>query len=186
MKRFDAKLALSVVFLVAALAFLAVVTSHPSPMDYSGGPFAAVPADRQQSAPDFTLHTADGRTVRLSDAVKSGPVVLDFWATWCMPCRMELPDLEDVYNSYKGRGVQFYGVNSDASASEISQFAQANSLTFPMLVDSNQVAAQGFQASSIPLTVVVDKNMRIVAASVGFDPNCKTDLSHRLDALLRS
>lgn len=186
MKAIEPKTVITVIFLLAALVFLAVSVSHTSGFADTDKPFSIIPTDQQKTAPDFTLQTADGQTVKLSDAVKHGPVVLDFWATWCGPCRMELPDLENVYKTYKNKGVQFYGVNSDASAADITAFAQQNSITFPMLVDSKQAAATSYSVSSIPLTLVVDQNMRVVAASDGYDPSCKADLSHSLDTLIGS
>lgn len=185
MKAVDPKLTVAIIVLVAALVMLGASASR-TPVGDDDQSFGLIAPDKQPAAPDFTLQAADGRTVKLSDAVKQGPVVLDFWATWCGPCKMELPDLQSVYSAYKGRGVQFYGIDSDpdVSPAEISSFAEQNHVDFPMLLDSKAQAAQAYSVDAIPRTIIVDKDMKVVANNEGYDPQTKANLSHSLDSLL--
>lgn len=165
-----------------ALLFLSVRTSTVADQAAPG----LIAAGEAKKAADFTLaNSVTGRSLRLQDAVKPGPVVLDFWATWCGPCRSELPHLQALSRKYQGR-VAFYGVNSSDSSSNINAFTKQNGLTFPMLSDSQRTAAFLYGADSIPLLIVVDTQGRARSVVSGYDPddNVETSLSKTLDALL--
>ena len=113
------------------------------------------------------------------------PVLVDFWATWCGPCRAELPHLQALSRKYRGR-VAFYGVNSSDSPANIAAYAKQNNLTFPMLSDAAHNVAFSYGADGIPLLVVVDTQGRARAVVNGYDPDVdiETSLSKTLDALL--
>jgi peroxiredoxin len=182
----DPKLIITIAFLIVALGVLVYSTRQTVVEIEDNRPFAMIPADKQQDAPDFTLTTADGQTITLSQAVKKGPVMLDFWATWCVPCRMEMPELQKVYEKYKDRGVQLYGVNANDKSQIIGAFSRDYHVEFPTLVDSKQTVAASYGVQSIPLVVIVDKDMHVTASDNGFDPNTKADLPRTLDKLLGS
>jgi len=124
--------------------------------------------------------------VTLASETKRGPVVLDFWATWCGPCHSELPHLVAVSDKYKGR-VQFFGVNPSDAAPAISDYHKKNGMTYPTLLDAHHTAAFAYGADAFPLVVVIDKNNRIRYAADGYDPSedLEKKLSHVLDTLLK-
>ncbi len=154
--------------------------------DDSNTPFAVLAASNAQTAPDFAAKDIDGQNVTLTAARGRGLVLLDFWATWCGPCKMELPQLAQVYQQYKDKGVQFYGVNSDASADEVKAFeAQNGNIGFPCLIDSTQDMARKYGVNGIPHIVIIDESGRIRAQDEGFDPDTATDLPKTLDKLLK-
>jgi|SRR5579883_2267578 len=178
------KLVLAIAFLLAALGILASSASRTEVAIDTSRPFALVAADKQTNAPDFSLSTPDGQHVTLSEAVKNGPVILDFWATWCGPCRAEMPELQTVYEKYKGRGVQLYGVDGNDQAEAIKSFSEQNHVQFPLLVDTKASVHDAYGVNAIPLVVIVDSNMHVVAGSEGYDTDTQTDLSRTLDKLL--
>lgn len=139
---------------------------------------------KAKSAPPFTLSdAATGKPVSLTTAASTQPVVLDFWATWCGPCRAELPHLETLSRKYQGR-VAFYGINSSDTPQATTAFARQNKLTFPMLSDTDHHVAFLYGADAIPLLVVVDTHGKVRAVSNGYADDTETALSKTLDALL--
>jgi cytochrome c biogenesis protein CcmG, thiol:disulfide interchange protein DsbE len=115
-----------------------------------------------QAAPDFTVQTLDGEAVKLSD-LKGQPVVLNFWASWCGPCRKEMPDLEAVYQKYKENGLQVIGVNVGDSKVAVSNFQSQVQTTFPLWLDLKEEAQQSYKILPIPATFFVDRNGTIRA-----------------------
>jgi thiol-disulfide isomerase/thioredoxin len=156
-----------------------------APVQIPGGPFTVIPSAGALAAPDFSLQSAAGRTVSLSRAEANGPVVIDFWATWCQPCNMELPVLDNVNQVYKSRGVQFYGVNSDDTAAQINYFFRKEQVSFPTLVDTGGKVAVAYDVTNIPHIAVIDKQGKTRAVDIGYDPNTQQDLSACLDSLLK-
>ena len=147
-------------------------------------PFALMPTANSPVAPDFTLSTLDNKTVKLSDADKKGPVLIDFWASWCVPCKMEMPQLGAVYSKYKTRGVQIYGIDANDSRAQMQRFFRNGSPGYPMLPDQSGVVATSYNISGIPAMFLIDTNGRVRSLLVGFDPNTQSDLPSSLDRLL--
>ena len=178
------KSTLAVLFVVAAFALLFLSVRSSKVADEAAPGLTA--AGTAKPAVDFTLpDAATGRPLHLQDAAKVSPVVLDFWAIWCGPCRAELPHLQTLSAKYQGR-VAFYGINSSDTPPNTTAFARRNGLTFPMLSDSNRAVAFLYGADSIPLLVVVDTHGRVRSVASGYNPdeNIETSLSKTLDALL--
>jgi len=145
-----------------------------------------IAAGNAKNAIDFTLPLAQtGQPLHLSEAAKAQPLVLDFWATWCGPCREELPHLEALSRKYQGK-VAFYGVNSSDPPSNIVAFSRQEGITFPTLSDAKRTVAFLYGVDSIPLLIVVDTNGKVRSVISGVDPaeNIETSLSKTLDTLL--
>lgn len=113
-------------------------------------------------APDFMATTPEGNAVTLTDAVdRSGvagvPVVLNFWATWCGPCRIEMPNLQNASEKFDGK-VAFIGVNQAEAAPNIVEFRDEFSLTYPLLVDQERTVNNLYGVTSLPTTIFIDAN----------------------------
>ncbi|MEN6567254.1 MAG: TlpA disulfide reductase family protein [Veillonellales bacterium] len=106
-----------------------------------------------KTAPAFTLDSLDGKTVQVGGLGE--PYVLNFWASWCPPCREEMPEMVEFAGKY-GSQVQFYGVNLQEPKEKVNAFLQQNHYVFPVLLDKNGTVAQTFRVSAIPTTIVVD------------------------------
>lgn len=118
-------------------------------------------------APDFTLQSLDGKTVRLSD-FHGKPVVLNFWATWCGPCKIEMPWFVDFQKQYAGAGVQFLGVAmDDASTKDIAEFAQSMKVNYPILIGKESVGDAYGGVQFLPETFYIDRSGKIVDKAFG-------------------
>ena len=120
-------------------------------------------------APDFTLHSLDGSTAKLSD-FRGKPVVLNFWASWCGPCRMEMPDFQEKFDQY-GEEVNFLIVNMTDGVRETVEKASAHiekeGFTFPVYYDVDQEAAYLYGVMSLPTTYFLDAEGYLVAQGQG-------------------
>ena len=118
-------------------------------------------------APNFSLKTADGKVVELKQ-LAGKVVVVNFWATWCGPCRAEIPGMLEVYGKYRAKGLEIVGVSLDQQGfSVVTPFVQRMKIDYPVVVgDGSLVAAYGnFQA--IPTTFIVDRKGNIVGEHTG-------------------
>jgi peroxiredoxin len=120
------------------------------------------------SAEDFTLKGLDGKGVSLS-SYKGSVVFLSFWATWCGPCKQELPSVEAMYEKLKGRGFAVLAVDVMEDGKVVGDFAKANSMTFPVLLDTDGKIGGQYDAGSIPTNYLIDRNGKILARIVGYD-----------------
>lgn len=119
------------------------------------------------SAPGFTLHRLGGAgTVSLA-SLRGEPVVLNFWASWCVPCKTEAKALQQAWAQYRGRGVVFLGVDFHDLASDARKFVAAHALSFPMLQDGSGDVTGRYGITQVPETYVVDRSGRIVAHIAG-------------------
>ena len=97
--------------------------------------------------------------------------------------RMELPVYESMYKKYKAKGIQFYTINSYDRAEDIRSIAKASGFTMPMLVDSQGDVSRDYKVDAIPLTLVIDRDQKVVAGCIGYDPGMEQDLPPTLDKL---
>ena len=143
------------------------------------------PPDSRQPFPlDFRLSDLNGDTVRLSD-FRGNVVLLNFWATWCYPCRTEMPSMNAVYQDYRGKEFVVLAIASDAQGKEVvSPFVEEYDLTFPVLLDPQDVVGRRLQISGIPTSYLLDKHGRIAGVESGAQ-NWNSSKVHRLlDSLI--
>jgi peroxiredoxin len=119
-------------------------------------------------APSFTLTNLDGKAVSLAD-FRGKVVVLDFWATWCPPCKREIPDFVDLQKTYGSRGVQIIGIALD-EPEKVRAFARQNGMKYPVLLGSDEIALRYGGIEGIPTTFILDKSGKIVNRFEGFRP----------------
>ncbi len=108
-------------------------------------------------APDFTLSTPDGESLRLSD-LRGRPLLINLWASWCIPCRSEMPAMQRVYAEYEERGFLILAVNAtdQDSREAAAAFARENGLTFPILLDEEGQVSQRYALQALPTSYFVD------------------------------
>jgi peroxiredoxin len=140
------------------LLALAAMTGYPTA--YADG--AASIAQRGvvkpgELAPNFQLRDMDGRIVSLSD-LRGKVVLLNFWATWCGPCRVEMPAMERLYRAYDRKDFEILAVSTDAQGVAVTRpFQQENKLTFPILHDADFRVGLSYGARTLPMTFMVDR-----------------------------
>ncbi len=118
-------------------------------------------------APDFTLQNTDGDTVTLSE-LRGSPVMINFWATWCGPCGEEMPYLQEIYDIYTPMGLVFLSVDTGESADKVRGYLTDRSLTFPVLLDSDQkVSLDKYGLQYLPTTVLIDEDGIILKMPFG-------------------
>ncbi len=136
-----------------------------------------------QYPPTFTLPDLDGNSVMLED-FRGSVIVVDLWATWCAPCRVEIPVLIDLYEEYEDQGLVILGVGLDrGGAADLAPFAESNGITYPILVGGRAVS-EAYKVAGIPTTFIIGRNGRIVAKHVGFAmemaPELRSDIASAL------
>jgi thiol-disulfide isomerase/thioredoxin len=108
-------------------------------------------------APDFELETLDGETVKLSD-YRGEPVMLNFWATWCPPCRSEMPDMQRFYQDTDMNILAINLTDTEANVKDVSQFVEEYDLTFTIPLDQGNIVGNRYQIRPIPTTYMLDSN----------------------------
>ena len=122
--------------------------------------------NQRTDARDFTLPLLDGENVTLS-SFRGKVVFLNFWASWCPPCREEMPSMETLYQRYKDLGLEMLAVNLRESPDEVRRFVQSNGYTFPVLLDRTGRVGSNFGVSGIPTTFIIDREGKIIGRLVG-------------------
>jgi len=112
-------------------------------------------------APDFSLTDMRGNTIRLSD-LRGQRVLLNFWATWCHPCRAEMPDLQSAYVKYKESGFAVLAVDFRETEEKVNKFQQAYGITFPVVIDNTGAVALAYQVRGIPSSFFINRDGVVV------------------------
>lgn len=146
------------------------VAQKEEAVDSEGIPGAKLSSLREGAvAPDFELSTLDGQKIKLSD-YRGKKVILNFWATWCPPCKAEMPHMEKFYKENKDKNVEILAVNltnMDKGIEEVKVFVKEYGLTFPIPLDEEGIAGTTYQAFTIPTSYILDEKGVITKKIVG-------------------
>lgn len=129
-------------------------------------PPAPPPMEVGHPAPDFTLTDLEGNTVTLSD-FRGKVVFINFWASWCPPCRAEMPEIEAVYQEYKDKGVVFISVNIQEDESIVREFVQKGGYSWTFVIDTTGEVTKNYRVVTIPANFFLDKEGIIRAVKIG-------------------
>ena len=124
-----------------------------------------VPAQEMDTVPDFELPLLGTNEMLSSEDLRGDPVVLNFWASWCAPCREEAPLLEKMYQRYKDQGVRFIGVNIRDQEPNAQRFVEEFGVTFQVVRDEDQELAQGLDVYGLPQTFFVDRDWQLTSTT---------------------
>ena len=145
---------------------------------------SASAVDIEGPAPDFTLQARDGGTVSVSD-LRGQVVMINFWATWCGPCRQEMPHLEALYERYGELGFSLLGVNVEEDPSGADKFLEETPVTFPILFDPENAVSKLYDVVAMPSTVIIDRAGNVRFVHHGYEPGYENDYQTQIRTLLR-
>ena len=137
-----------------------------------------------KTAPDFVLKSATGENLRLSE-YRGDVVMINFWATWCGPCRQEMPLLDDLYARYGRVGFSLLGVNIDDDARRAMQMVEELGVNFPVLFDDTKEVSKLYQVEAMPVTVLVDREGTVRHVHHGYKPGYEEKYLTEIRSLLR-
>ena len=164
---------MAVAVVLAGVALGQILVETPEPEN-------ALPVGR--AASDFALDGLDGSVVRLSEN-KGRVVLINFWATWCVPCLYELPHVQKLYERYRNKGLTVLAISTDFDRARVKPFVRKNGYTFPVLFADPGVQSD-YEVRSIPTTYLIDGKGRLRFMQMGYGPDTGTELEWALEQLL--
>ena len=142
------------------------------------------PEERVPFRVDFTLPDVQGHLVRLAD-LRGQPVLINIWATWCYPCREEMPSMNALYKDYSAKGLALVAIATDIEGKAIvAPFMQAHGLTFPVLLDPQNMVVTQLQVPGIPTSYLLDKRGRVIDFVIGARDWYSRKIRHLIEQLL--
>ncbi len=135
-------------------------------------------------APDFTLKSRSGENLRLSD-YRGEVVMINFWASWCGPCRQEMPLLEQLYSEYNPLGFTILGVNVEEDSGKALAMLNEIPVSFPVLFDTSSKVSKLYNVVAMPSTVLVDRDGRVRFLHRGYKPGYEQTYQDQVRALIR-
>ena len=137
------------------------------------------------AAPDFTLHAmGGGANLRLKEQ-RGRVVMVNFWATWCGPCREEMPQLNRLYEKYRASGFVLLGVNVDDDSSKAAEVAKKLGVTFPVLLDTDKKVSKLYDLSTMPSTVIIDRDGKVRYVHRGYLTGYEDNYEKQIRELLK-
>lgn len=144
----------------------------------------AVADIRQGEAPDFTLHSLSGENLRLSE-FRGEVVMINFWASWCGPCRQEMPLLDALYEKYQPLGFTILGVNVEQDPAKARQLLEQIPVSFPVLFDTENKVSKLYDVIAMPSTVLVDRDGNVRYLHHGYKPGYEDTYQEQVRSLIR-
>lgn len=140
--------------------------------------------DISKTAPDFTLKSMSGKNLNLAEQ-RGSIIVINFWASWCGPCRTEMPVLEAFYNKYQDLGVSVWGINVEQENQAGRDFLADLNLTFPILFDATNTISKTYDVEAMPTTVIVDRDGKVRYVFKGYKPGYEKKYASAIKKLIR-
>lgn len=137
-----------------------------------------------QQAPDFALKSSTGENLRLSE-YRGDVVMINFWATWCGPCRQEMPLLDELYSRYQRVGFNLLGVNIDDDSGRAMRMVDELGVSFPVLFDARKEVSKLYRVEAMPVTVLVDREGNVRHVHHGYKPGYEQKYLDEIRSLLR-
>ena len=167
--------------IVGCVAAAAVLAGCPSNMKSGGG--AAHPLERHP-APDVEVTMRSGGSAWHPSNANGKVLVLDFWATWCGPCKESFPRLDAVYQKHANRGLEVVGIDEDEDPKGVAEFVQTTGATFPIALDPSGDAASTFHVGTMPSEFVIDRHGVVRYVHAGYHPDDMDALDKEVTELL--
>ncbi|MGH1470461.1 MAG: TlpA disulfide reductase family protein [Cellvibrionaceae bacterium] len=136
------------------------------------------------TAYDFTLPSNSGKNVRLSE-LRGEVVMINFWASWCGPCRQEMPILEELYQRYSRAGFTILGVNVEPDSEDANKILKNVKISFPVLYDKESEVSELYNVEAMPSTVIIDRNGEMRYLHRGYKPGYEDDYKAQIKELIR-
>jgi peroxiredoxin len=147
-------------------------------------PAAAAMPGPGSAAPDFTLHSSTGKNLKLSE-YRGRVVMINFWATWCGPCRQEMPHLNRLYAQYQRAGFMLVGVNVDDDPKNARAMADQLGVRFPVLYDRDKQVSRRYDVDAMPATVILDRDGKVRYLHRGYRAGTEKAYETQLRELLK-
>jgi thiol-disulfide isomerase/thioredoxin len=148
------------------------------------GAAAVSPLASGAPAPGFQLGSADGRAVDLA-ALRGKVVMINFWASWCGPCRKEMPILEQLNKQYRGKGLALIGVNVEPDSKAAMNWLKETPVSFPILFDTDSKVSKLYQVAGMPNTVIVDRRGTVRYIHRGYQAGAENEYLDQIRQLIR-
>ncbi|KZY43639.1 redoxin [Oleiphilus sp. HI0081] len=136
------------------------------------------------AAPDFTLKSNQGSNIRLEE-LKGEVVMLNFWASWCGPCRQEMPLMNDIFAKYEDLGFTILAVNVDEDSADADRFLKALPVDFPVVYDSTSKVSEMYEVDAMPTTVMIDRDGNKRFLHRGYKPGYEEEYANQVKQLIR-
>ena len=147
-------------------------------------PLSAAAVEEPVQAGDFTLKSAAGSNIRLSE-YRGQVVMLNFWASWCGPCRQEFPHLDNLQQKYSDLGFTVFGVNVEQDRASADKVLRDIPVTFPILFDDENVVSEQYGVDAMPMTLLVDRDGRVRHLHRGYKPGYEDKYEEQVRSLIR-
>jgi thiol-disulfide isomerase/thioredoxin len=164
--RFIAMMMVGVGLIAIGIMFMLILGAADRSPSASSTDLSAVPVKMDFPAPELDLFTLDGAPVSLSDH-RGSVVLVNLWATWCPPCRQEMPTLQAFYEKYKSDGFVLIAIDQEETRGVVKPFVDEFKLTFPIWLDKNYLAQKEFKTMSLPSSYVVDRDGQVRLMWIG-------------------
>jgi peroxiredoxin len=153
-----------------------------------GGAVIREPEAAPGLAPRFKVKDTRGQTLDLGVLIRKGPVLLDFWATWCKPCHAALPELESWHRRYGARGLTVIGISIDGprNYSKVRPFVARMGVTYPIVIDEDERLQHLYQVLAVPTAILIDSTGAIAGVRTGYRPGEGAEMERTIRTLLHA